>query len=122
MTDAAETPESLFAALMADRGYSVADVALECGVSRDAANDWRRGIAYPSERYAAELLALFGRADARLLYAAREAHKATRRRGRDEGRALREAANVLDGRGLGELAGLVRREAGRTTGEEERAA
>ena len=121
--DRGELP--LFAALMAARGLEVSDVALECGVSLDSANDWRRGLVYPTPRYAYEMSALFGKVDARRLYEAREAHKAALRRDRDEGRALRTAANVLDGRGLGELAARVRREAGEAggiVGEKERAA
>lgn len=121
--DRGELP--LFAALMAARGLEVSDVALECGVSWDSANDWRRGLVYPTPRYAYEMSALFGKVDARRLYEAREAHKAALRRDRDEGRALRTAANVLDGRGLGELAARVRREAGEAggvLGEKERAA
>ena len=120
VTDAAPTtpttdsaPAALFARLMAERGLDVADVAIECGVSRTAAHDWQRGIVYPSERYALELAALFGKAGARALYAEREARKATGKRDRDEGRTLRAAARVLLRRGLGVLAGMVQAEAER---------
>lgn len=107
---------------MAERGLDVADVALECGVSRQAAHEWRRGLAFPSPRYASEMAALFGTADARRLYQAREDAKGDGRRDRAEGRALRAAANALERRGLGELARMVRREAERAVGGEEREA
>lgn len=101
----------LFALLMEERGLVVADVALECGVTWQAADGWRRGLSYPSVRYAAEVATLFGKANARQLYQAREAHKEALRKDRDEGRALRAAANVLEARGRVDLAGKVRREA-----------
>lgn len=98
---------------MAYRGLDVTDVALECGVTWQAAEGWRRGLSYPSVRYAVEVAALFGKTDARRLYQAREAHKEALRRDRDEGRALRTAANVLEARGRADLAGRVRDEAER---------
>ena len=124
MSAAPKAPDSLFASLMAERGLDVADVALECGVTWQAANDWRRGVSYPSVRYAADVEALFGKADARRVYQEREAHKTAARKGRYEGRTLRAAANALEARGLGDLAERVRREADRATAaaSEERAA
>lgn len=119
MSDATKVPESLFAQLMAARGLDVADVAIECGVTRQAANEWRRGLTYPSARYAEDLTSLFGGVAVRRIYAAREARKRAVRQGRQGGRALRAlraAADVLDGRGLSVLAAMVRREAERDAG------
>ena len=110
---------------MDERGLEVADVALECGVAWQVAYDWRRGVNYPSVRYAVDLTAIFGKADMRRLYQAREAHKAAVRQDRDEGRALRQAANVLEARGHADLADRLRDEAERmatSSMNEERAA
>jgi hypothetical protein len=101
-----------FARLMAGRGLSVEDVALECGVHPTAVYDWRRGGVYPSERYAGHMVVLFGKVDARALYAEREARKGEAREDRRGGRALRAAARVLEQRGLHDLARRVERAAG----------
>lgn len=110
-TTAPDSP--LFARLTAGLGLEVEDVALECGVSRKTVYRWCLGLEYPSQRYALAMVALFGHADARRVYAERKEHKAAIRAGRGEGRTLRAAARVLRERGLSILADQVGHEAER---------
>lgn len=80
------------------------DVAIECGVSRQAVGAWRLGSSFPGDQFAPALAQLLGAEATRILYEGPRPRRGRPHSASGDARALARAARVLRARGKHQLA------------------